>query len=110
MPEPAGSGSEPGSSTSQVTSQLAYLVPQFDPAKDDMLIYQQKVELVTAAWPKDKYVELVTRLILNCQGSAFQKLQLHQAELLANDESSVKKLIALLGGSWGRIPLEKQFD
>ena len=110
MPEPTGSGSEPGSSTSQVTSQLAYLVPQFDPAKDDMLIYQQKVELVTAAWPKDKYVELVTRLILNCQGSAFQKLQLHQAELLANDESSVNKLIALLGGSWGRIPLEKQFD
>ena len=110
MPEPTGSGSEAGSSTSQVTSQLAYLVPHFDPAKDDMLIYQQKVELVTAAWPKDKYVELVTRLILNCQGSAFQKLQLHQSELLSNDESSLQKLIALLGGSWGRIPLEKQFD
>ncbi|CAL1150804.1 unnamed protein product [Cladocopium goreaui] len=110
MPEPTGSGSEAGSSTSQVTSQLAYLVPHFDPAKDDMLIYQQKVELVTAAWPKDKYVELVTRLILNCQGSAFQKLQLHQSELLSNDESSIQKLISLLGGSWRRIPLEKQFD
>ena len=75
-----------------------------------MVIYQQKVELVTAAWPKDKYVELVTRFILNCHGSAFQKLQLHQSELLSNDEASVQKLISLLGGSWGRIPLEKQFD
>ena len=74
------------------------------------MIYQQKVELVTAAWPRDRYIELVTRLVLNCQGSAFQKLQLHQSELLTNDRSSVERLIELLGGSWGRIPLEKQFD
>ena len=113
MPEP-GSTAETGTgetgSTANVSSQLAYLVPTFDAAKDDMLIYQQKVELVTAAWPKDKYIELVTRLILNCQGSAFQKLQLHQAELLTNDVTSVQKLITILGGNWGRIPLEKQFD
>ena len=29
---------------------------------------------------------------------------------MTNDEASVQKLISLLGGSWGRIPLEKQFD
>lgn len=113
MPEPgttAGGGETTGSAPSSVSSQLAYLVPSFDPSKDDLLIYQQKVELVTAAWPPDKYVELVTRLVLNCQGSAFQKLQIHQSELLQNDRKSIERLIELLGGSWGRIPLEKQFD
>ena len=115
MPEPgttAGGGETTGSAPSSVSSQLAYLVPSFDPSKNDLLIYQQKVELVTAAWPPDKYVELVTRLVLNCQGSAFQKLQIHQSELLQNDRKSIERLIELLGGSWGswgRIPLEKQF-
>ena len=52
----------------------------------------------------------MTHLILNCQGSAFQKLQLHQTGLLNGEESSVHKLIELLGGQWGRIPLEKQYE
>ena len=93
-----------------VSNQLASLVPSFDPSKDDMVQYQQRVELVTAAWPKTKITELVTRLILNCQGSAFAKLQLHQSELLTGEESSVKRLIEILGGQWGRIPLEKQYQ
>ena len=76
-----------------------------------MTIYQQKVELVLAAWPKTKITELVTRLILNCHGTAFQKLQLHQTELLAeNDEKSVKKIIKILGGQWGKISLEQQYQ
>ena len=93
-----------------VSHQLSSLVPSFDPAKDDMTIYQQKVELVLAAWPKTKISELVTRLILNCQGSAFQKLQLHQAELMENDEKSVKKVISLLGGQWGKVGLERRYQ
>lgn len=57
-------------------------------------------------------VELVTRLILNCKGSAFQKLQIHQAELLkpTEDDKSVKRLVELLGGQWGRIALEHQYE
>ena len=86
-------------SSSTVTNQLASLVPSFDPSKDDMRQYQQRVELVTAAWPKGRYTELVTRLILNCSGSAFAKLQLNHQDLLANEEKSVHKLIELLGGS-----------
>ena len=70
-----------------VSNQLTMLVPTFDPAKDDMVVYQQKVEMLLAAWPKGKITELVTRLILNCQGSAFQKLQLHQTKLLNGEES-----------------------
>ena len=94
-----------------ISNQLANLVPTFDPSKDDMNIYQQKVELVLAAWPKTKITELTTRLILNCTGTAFQKLQLHQSELLAeNDPKSVQLLIKLLGGQWGRISLEKQYQ
>ena len=112
MPDPGAGGGETAGSTSSstVSSQLAYLVPSFDPSKDDLLVYQQKVELITAAWPPDKYVELITRLVLNCQGSAFQKLQIHHSELINNDRKSIERLIELLGGSWGRIPLEKQFD
>ena len=51
-----------------------------------------------------------TRLILNTTGSAFQKLQLHQAELLTGEESAIKKLIELLGGQWGRVPLAKKYE
>ena len=42
---------EGSSSTSTTASQnhLASLVPTFDPSKDDMIIYSQKVELVLAA-------------------------------------------------------------
>ena len=87
-----------------VSNQLASLVPSFDPSKDDMVQYQQRVELVMAAWHKTKITELVTRLILNCQGSAFAKLQLHQSELLTGEESSVKRLIEILGGQWGKNP------
>ena len=97
-------------SSTGVSNQLATLVPTFDPAKDDVTVYGQKVQLVLAAWPKSKITELITRLILNCQGSAFQKLQLHHAELLTGDETSVTKLVEILGGTWGRIPLEKQYE
>eukprot|EP00435_Cladocopium_sp_Y103_P002596 s5225_g1.t1 len=100
-----------GGTSTGVSHQLATLVPSFDPAKgDDLQIYQQKVELVLSAWPKDKIHELVTRLILNCSGSAFQKLQLHHGELLENDVKSVKKVIELLGGHWGKIGLERQYE
>ena len=93
-----------------VSNQLASLVPTFDPSRDDLVTYQQKVELVTAAWPKSKLTELTTRLILNTTGSAFQKLQIHQAELLTGEETAIKKLVELLGGQWGRIPLAKKYE
>ena len=92
-----------------ISSQLASLVPSFDPSKDDLQIYQQKVQLVMSVWPTSKLSELVTRLILNTTGSAFAKLQLHHAELSVNDQKSVKKLIELLGGQWGKTALEKRF-
>ena len=99
-----------GGSNTGVGSQLATLVPSFDPSADSMLEYQQKVELVLMAWPKNRITELTTRLILNCKGSAFSKLQLHREELMENDEKAVKRLIELLGGHWGRIALEKQYE
>ena len=93
-----------------VSTQLTNLVPTFDPSIDNLQVYKQKVELLLAAWPKTKITELVMRMILNCQGSAFSKLQLHQAELMENDEKSVRKVIELLGGHWGRIGLERQYE
>ena len=94
-----------------VSNQLASLVPSFDPATDDLLVFQQKVQLVTTAWPKNRLTELITRLILGCKGTAFQKLELHQEELLSGDgEEAIKKLIGYLGGAWGKIPLERQYE
>lgn len=101
----AESSETPGS----IPSQLAYLVPSFDPSKDDVQIYAQKVKLITQVWPAGKISELVTRLILNTSGSAFSKLQLHQTELCVNDQKAVERLIEILGGHWGRTGLEKRY-
>ena len=98
------------SSNTTVSNQLAALVPSFDPSKDDLQVYQQKIALLLEAWPSGKYTELATRLILNCVGSAFKKLQLHQAELIANDRKSIQRIIELLGGHWGQIDLEKKYE
>ena len=98
------------SDAGQVSTQLAVLVPTFDPSTDNVEIWSSKVELLLHAWPQAKIVELVTRLILGCKGTAYQTLQLHQKELLVNDTASVKKVVELVGGTWGAIPLEKKFE
>ena len=91
-------------------SQLWSLVPSFDPAKDSLEIWTQKVELLVGAWPPQKLTELATRLILNCSGSAFQKLSLHRAELIRNDVKAIEKIVEYLGGQWGKVALEKRFE
>ena len=96
-----------GSST---TTNLAYLVPSYDPAKDDLVVWSQKVELLASAWPEEKTHELIARLILGCSGSAFAKLQQQQTALMAGGKGSVKKIVELLGGYWGRIPLERKYE
>ena len=96
--------------TTLVPSQLATLVPTYDPSKDDLQVYCQKVELLTATWPDGKYSELATRLILGCQGTAFMKLQLCREEVTKNERKSIQRIIELLGGQWGAIPLEKKFE
>ena len=64
----------------------------FDPSKDDLIQYSQKVEMLAEIWLPAKMNELVTRLMLATSGSAFQKLSLHKDELLNNQKSSVKKV------------------
>ena len=107
------SGSDGATGTEQantgLSSQLAFPVPSFDPSKDDMQVYQQKVQLVFSVWPASKISELITRLILNTSGSAFAKLQLHHEELCVNEEKGIKRLIELLGGHWGQIGLERRY-
>ena len=93
-----------------VPSQLAMLVPTFDPAKDDLTVYSQKVSLLLSAWPEGKYNELATRLILGCAGSAFNKLQIHASEVTQNDKKSIQRIVELLGGHWGQINLERQYE
>eukprot|EP00435_Cladocopium_sp_Y103_P010407 s1891_g2.t1 len=97
-------------STNVVSTQLATLVPSFDPAKDDLEQFTQKVELLSEIWPASKMNELITRLILNTSGTAFQKLQLNREKLLTNDKSGIQLLVSLLGGQWGKVNLEKKYD
>ena len=106
-------GSEQGPTTESggfVPNQLAILVPQFDPSKDDVQVYAQKVNLLLNAWPEGKYTELATRLILGCSGSAFNKLQIHQSEVTKNDRKSIQRIVELLGGQWGQINLERRYE
>ena len=93
-----------------VPNQLAILVPSFDPSRDDIRVYAAKVELLTKAWPTNRYNELATRLILGCTGSAFHKLQLRKAEFADGTEKSIAKIIEVLGGDWGQVPLEKKYE
>ena len=105
-----GSEAEGSENVGGVSNQLATLVPSFDPAEDSVEIWSSKVELLLNAWPPGKIRELVTRLILGCKGTAFQKLQLHQSELLENDPKCVRRVVELVGGTWGQVPLEKKFE
>jgi hypothetical protein len=103
--------SEPSSeSGGTVPKQLAILVRSFDPSKDDLQVYAQKVELLLTARPSGKYAELATRLILNCSGSAFKKLQPHQTEVTKNDPKSIQRIIEILGRRWGQIALEQKYE
>ena len=104
------SGEASGESGGQVPNQLAILVPTFDPATDSVEIWTSKVELLLDTWPTNKIQELATRLILGCKGTAFQKLQLHRSEILINDPKGIQRLVELVGGKWGAIPLEKKFE
>ena len=93
-----------------VSNSLTSLIPTFDPSLDSVEVWAQKVELLSKVWPSDKITELITRLILNCKGSAFQKLQIRQQELLKNDLKCVKQLVELVGGQFGQVPLEKKYE
>lgn len=100
----------PSVDTGQVPTQLAILVPTFDPSIDNVEIWSSKVELLLATWPSQRITELATRLILGCKGTAYQKLQLHRSELLVNDAKGIRKLVELVGGTWGQIPIEKKYE
>ena len=105
-----GSEAAPAVDTGQVPTQLAILVPTFDPSIDNVEIWSSKVELLLATWPPQRITELATRLILGCKGTAYQKLQLHRSELLVNDAKGIRKLVELVGGTWGQIPIEKKYE
>ena len=111
-PMSGGTSSAPVASQEggQITNQLASLVPTFDPATDNVEIWASKIELLQSAWPAEKMLELATRIVLNCKGTAYQKLQLHSKEVLTTNASGIKRIVQLVGGTWGQVPLEKRYD
>ncbi|CAL1139313.1 unnamed protein product [Cladocopium goreaui] len=109
LPGTATAASTDGNTAS--SNHMATLVPTFDPSKDDLEQYTQKVELLSEIWPATKINELITRLILNTSGTAFQKLQLNNPRwMMTNDKKGVQLLVQLLGGQWGKVNLEKKYD
>ena len=99
-----------GESTKAVSTQLATLVPTFDPSKDDLEQYVQKIEMLADIWPAERLNELATRLVLNASGAAFQKLQLQKDEIMTNSKTGIQKLVSILGGQWGKVGLEKKYE
>lgn len=93
-----------------VSNQLAMLVPSFDASCDDVTVWSGKVQLLLSTWPKDKLNELATRLILGCKGSMFLKLQLNRSSILTGSEKGIQRLVELVGGSFGQVPLERKFE
>lgn len=93
-----------------ISNQLASLVPNFDPSTDSVEMWTSKVELLIEAWPATKFKELATRLILNCSGSTYQKLKLHQKEIITGDVTGIKRLVELVGGTCGQVPIEHRYD
>lgn len=91
-------------------NQLAILAPTFDPATNNVEIWSNRVEPLLLTWPSNKAQELATRLVLGCKGAAFQKLQLHRDKILINDPKGLQRIVELVGGKWGAIPLENKFD
>ena len=106
----ASEAPQPAGDSGQVPNQLAWLVPTFDPAVDNVEIWSSKVELLLHTWPTSKVTEFATRLILGCKGTAYQKLQLHKAECLINEVKGIRRIVELVGGTWGQVPLEKKFE
>ena len=105
-----GTGETRESDGQSVSVQLAALVPSFDPATDNVEVWASKVALLLEAWPQTRLTELATRLILNCKGTAFQKLQLKQKEFLKNEKASIQAIVEEVGGTWGQVPLEQHYD
>lgn len=110
METPGEASGVDGGGTGGVPNQLAMLVPTFDPAVDNVDIWASKVSLLLEAWPENKIAELATRLILNTTGTAYQKLRLNQKEILVNDRKGIQRLVELVGGSWGQVPLEHRYE
>ena len=63
--ESAGGQTSTSDGAGGVPNQLAMLVPSFDPATDNVDIWSSKVTLLLEAWPQNKIIELITRLILS---------------------------------------------
>eukprot|EP00435_Cladocopium_sp_Y103_P057326 s532_g19.t1 len=110
MSEGAAAASASDGQKDSVQSQLAQLVPTYDPGIDSVETWSQKIQLLLLAWPESKLKELATRIVLNTKGSAFQKLQLHQSEIFTGDVKGIEKIVSLVGGSFGQVELEKRFE
>ena len=63
--ESAGGHASSSEGSSNVSNQLALLVPAFDPSTDNLDIWSRKVMPLLEAWPQNKILELITRPILN---------------------------------------------
>ena len=64
-----------------VQTQLAQLVPTYDPGVDSVETWSQKIRLLLQAWPEGKLVELATRIVYSYNYATLHYTTLHYITL-----------------------------
>ena len=58
-----------------------------------------------------EHLSLLSRAALRCEGTACKKVaRIPAAKLKTSDENSVKLLVSMLGGAWGRTELQELYE
>ena len=79
------------------SNHMATLVPTFDPAKDDLEQYTQKVELLSEIWPGGKLNELITRCSASsCTGGSVGR------DLRTSPTGELKQALQILNAASSR--------
>lgn len=101
------SGGDGSTGSALVPNNLAILVPSFDPSKDDLKIYTQKVQLLTPAWPENRSGELATRLILGCSSQFWQCISEVATESNGTDKEWQKVRASHHRDSWRDVGADR---
>ena len=87
------------------------MVPRFTPGVTDVMEWTKKLKFLSELWPKDQLSALTTRVALQCEGTAFERIsRLSPEKLKVNDLSGIKLIVETVGGSWGQTALEERYE
>ena len=85
-------------------------IPEFVPGQTDPEEYATKLQFVAMLWPPQHYSHLVSRAVLNLRGTAFDQAALKPELVATQDETALKNIVAMVGGSWGKTALAEKYE